>query len=387
MSEYSTPTKFIDLAAQQKIIRSQLDAAVKKVLDHGQYIMGPEVKDFESQLCEFTGAKNALTCANGTDALTLVLMAWGVGPGDAVFVPSFTYVATAEAPAQLGATPFFVDVCGDTFNIDPHSLKQAVMDCRKLGLRPAVVIAVDLFGQPADVDSIIEIAHGEKIKVLVDAAQSYGATSNGRLVGTMGDATTTSFFPAKPLGCYGDGGAIFTQNDSDADLINSIRLHGKGVEKYDNVRVGLNSRLDTLQAAILIEKLKIFPEELIARNKLAGRYSENLQTTIKVPKILDQNVSSWAQYTLVTDRREELKAHLQKFSIPSVVYYPKPLTIQAGYSHYPSVSSGTSTSTDLSKKVLSIPMHPYMKIEHSDFICSKITDFFDLDYAPENKLS
>jgi dTDP-4-amino-4,6-dideoxygalactose transaminase len=377
MSEYSAPTQFIDLAAQQKLIRPQLDAAIKKVLDHGQYIMGPEVKEFESQLREFTGAKHALTCANGTDALTLVLMAWGVGPGDAVFVPSFTYVATAEAPAQLGATPFFVDVCEDTFNIDPQSFKQAVMDCRKLGLRPAVVIAVDLFGQPADVDSIIEVAHGEKIKVLIDAAQSFGATSNGRSVGIMGDATTTSFFPAKPLGCYGDGGAIFTQNDADADLINSIRLHGKGVEKYDNVRVGLNSRLDTLQAAILIEKLKIFPNELIERNKLAKRYSEHLHTSIKVPKILDQNISAWAQYTLVTDRREELMAHLRKCSIPSVVYYPKPLTTQAGYSHYPSVSKGTPVSTDLSEKVLSIPMHPYMPVRQSNFISSTIKRFFD----------
>ena len=377
MSEYSAPTQFIDLAAQQKLIRPQLDLAISRVLDHGQYIMGPEVKEFEGQLREFTGAKYALTCANGTDALTLVLMAWGVGPGDAVFVPSFTYVASAEAPAQLGATPFFVDVCGDTFNIDPQSFKQAVMDCRKLGLRPAVVIAVDLFGQPADVDSITEVAHAEKIKVLIDGAQSFGATSNGRSLGTMGDATTTSFFPAKPLGCYGDGGAIFTQNDSDADLINSIRLHGKGIEKYDNVRVGLNSRLDTLQAAILIEKLKIFPNEIIERNKLANRYNEHLHTSIKVPKILDQNTSAWAQYTLVTDRREELMAHLQKYSIPSVVYYPKPLTNQAGYSHYPSVSKGTSVSTDLSKKVLSIPMHPYMPVGQSHFISSTIKRFFD----------
>ena len=377
MSEYSAPTQFIDLAAQQKLIRPQLDLAISRVLDHGQYIMGPEVKEFEGQLREFTGAKHALTCANGTDALTLVLMAWGVGPGDAVFVPSFTYVASAEAPAQLGATPFFVDVCGDTFNIDQQSFKQAVMDCRKLGLRPAVVIAVDLFGQPADVDSITEVAHAEKIKVLIDGAQSFGATSNGRSLGTMGDATTTSFFPAKPLGCYGDGGAIFTQNDSDADLINSIRLNGKGVEKYDNVRVGLNSRLDTLQAAILIEKLKIFPNEIIERNKLANRYNEHLHTSIKVPKILDQNTSAWAQYTLVTDRREELMAHLQKYSIPSVVYYPKPLTNQAGYSHYPSVSKGTSVSTDLSKKVLSIPMHPYMPVGQSHFISSTIKRFFD----------
>jgi dTDP-4-amino-4,6-dideoxygalactose transaminase len=229
MNEYSTPTQFIDLAAQQKLIRPQLDAAIKKVLDHGQYIMGPEVKEFEDQLLKFTGAKHAITCANGTDALTLVLMAWGLGRGDAVFVPSFTYVATAEAPAQLGVTPFFVDVLEDTFNIDPDSFKQAIIDCRKLGLNPSAVIAVDLFGQPSDVDAITEIAHSENIKVLVDGAQSFGATLKGNRVGSMGDATTTSFFPAKPLGCYGDGGAVFTSDDEVAEIINSIRFMVKAV--------------------------------------------------------------------------------------------------------------------------------------------------------------
>ena len=228
MSEYSAPIQFIDLVAQQELIRPQLDAAMKKVLDHGQFIMGPEVMDFECRLKQFSGVRHAITCANGTDALTLVLMAWGVGPGDAVFVPSFTYVATAEAPAQLGATPFFVDVCADTFNIDPNSFKQAVIESRNLGIKPAVVVPVDLFGQPADIDAITDIAHTEGIKVLVDGAQSFGATSKGRSVGTMGDATTTSFFPAKPLGCYGDGGAVFTQDDELAALVSSIRLHGKG---------------------------------------------------------------------------------------------------------------------------------------------------------------
>ena len=219
MNEYSVPTHFIDLEAQQKSIRPQLDSAIKRVLDHGQYIMGPEVAEFEGQLREYTGAKYAITCANGTDALSIALMAWGVGPGDAVFVPSFTYVATAEAPAQLGATPFFVDVHKNTFNLNPESLKQAIIDCRKLGLRPAVVIAVDLFGQPADIDTITEIAHSEKIKVLVDGAQSFGASSKGRKVGSLGDAVTTSFFPAKPLGCYGDGGAIFTEDEESGILL------------------------------------------------------------------------------------------------------------------------------------------------------------------------
>jgi dTDP-4-amino-4,6-dideoxygalactose transaminase len=361
MSEYSTPTQFIDLAAQQKLIRSQIDAAIKKVLDHGQYIMGPEVKEFEGQLREFTGAKHALTCANGTDALSLVLMAWGVGPEDAVFVPSFTYVATAEAPAQLGATPFFVDVLEDTFNIDPNSFKQAIIDCRKIGLNPSVVIAVDLFGQPADIDTITEIAHAENIKVLVDGAQSFGATSKGRRVGSMGDATTTSFFPAKPLGCYGDGGAVFTSNDNDAEVINSIRLHGKGCQKYNNVRIGVNSRLDTIQAAILVEKLKIFSRELEQRAEVAYLYGKLLSDVCAVPNIADSNTSAWAQYTLRITGRNRVQSSLKSFGIPSVVYYPIPLSKQIGYQSLPCVSNGVLVSEHLAEKVLSLPMHPYLK--------------------------
>ena len=375
MSEYSTPTQFIDLAAQQKLIRPQLDAAIKKVLDHGQYIMGPEVSEFEANLIEFTGSRHALTCANGTDALSIVLMAWGIGPGDAVFVPSFTYVATAEAPAQLGATPFLVDICEDTFNIDPESFKQAVVDCRKLGLRPAVVIPVDLFGQPAAVDLITEIAHAENIKVLVDGAQSFGATSNGRPVGTMGDATTTSFFPAKPLGCYGDGGAIFTQNDGDAELINSIRLHGKGAEKYDNVRVGLNSRLDTIQAAILIEKLKIFPEELRLRARVADLYGSNLDLEVRKPRLIEGNTSAWAQYTIIANERDMLQKFLKDSGAPSVIYYPKALSQQVGYSQYPFVATGLAVSERLPKYVLSLPMHPYLSEATIRELCLLINEY------------
>ena len=360
MSEYSAPIQFIDLVAQQELIRPQLDAAIKKVLDHGQFIMGPEVMDFECRLKQFSGVRHAITCANGTDALTLVLMAWGVGPGDAVFVPSFTYVATAEAPAQVGATPFFVDVCADTFNIDPNSFKQAVIESRNLGLKPAVVVPVDLFGQPADIDAITDIAHTEGIKVLVDGAQSFGATSKGRSVGTMGDATTTSFFPAKPLGCYGDGGAVFTQDDELAALVSSIRLHGKGTEKYDNVRVGVNSRLDTIQAAILIEKLKIFPRELEFRAKIAADYEAALGKIFKTPRLEEGNTSAWAQYTLICDDRDVARAALQQAGVPSVVYYPKSLTQQSGYSKFPILSSGTPVSERLSGHVLSLPMHPYI---------------------------
>jgi len=361
MSEYSAPTEFIDLAAQQKLIRPQLDLAISRVLDHGQYIMGPEVKEFEGQLRKFTGASHALTCANGTDALTLVLMAWGIGRGDAVFVPSFTYVATAEAPAQLGATPFFVDVCEDTFNIDPQSFKQAIIDSRELGLKPAAVIAVDLFGQPADVDAITEIAHAESIKVLVDGAQSFGGSSKGRSVGSMGDATTTSFFPAKPLGCYGDGGAIFTSCDEDAEIINSLRLHGKGSQKYDNVRIGMNSRLDTLQAAILIEKLKLYPKELALRAEAAQRYSTLLQDHCQIPILDVDHTSAWAQYTLVLPDRDKIQSALKASSVPSMVYYPIPLSNQTGYQHCPKVSTGTLTSERLSRQVLSLPMHPYLE--------------------------
>jgi dTDP-4-amino-4,6-dideoxygalactose transaminase len=377
MSEYSAPTKFIDLTAQQEIIRPQLDAAIKKVLDHGQYIMGPEVKEFENQLCEFTGAKHALTCANGTDALTIVLMAWGIGPGHAVFVPSFTYVATAEAPAQLGATPFFVDVCEDTFNLDPQSLKQAIKDCYKLGLKASVVIPVDLFGLPADIDAISAIAHDNGIKVLVDGAQSFGAESKGRKVGSMGDATTTSFFPAKPLGCYGDGGAIFTNNDNDKEIINSIRLHGKGSEKYDNVRIGLNSRLDTIQAAILLEKIKIFPNELKSRDFYANLYQKKLnqQNYFKTPKIKENTSSAWAQFTLVVENRNALQNHLKDMGIPSVVYYPIALSKQLGYDHLPVVSSGVKVSEWLSEHVLSLPMHPYMTEELIERVCKGLESF------------
>ena len=339
MNEYSTSTKFIDLSAQQKLIRDKIDSAIQKVLDHGQYIMGPEVQEFENNLKEFSRSKYVFTCANGTDALTIALMAWGIGPGDTVIVPSFTYVATAEAPAQLGALPFFVDVQEETFNIDPASFKQAILDCRASGLKPSVIIIVDLFGRPADIDAITDIAKSEGIKVLVDSAQSFGGSSKNRNVGTMGDITTTSFFPAKPLGCYGDGGAIFTQNDEYAELINSIRLHGKGSEKYDNVRVGINSRLDTIQAAILIEKLKIFPGELIKRSDIAKKYNDSLHNIFKVPVLEKDLTSAWAQYTVISKNRDYDKSKLLSVGIPSVIYYPIPLSQQLGYKNFPSVSS------------------------------------------------
>lgn len=369
--------KFIDLSLQQNRIRNELDAAIERVLNHGQYIMGPEVEKFENDLKIFTGVSNALTCANGTDALTLVLMAWGIGPGDAVFIPSFTYIASAETSAQLGATPFFVDVLEDSFNIDPDSFQKGIDDAVKAGLNPAVVIPVDLFGLPADVNTIKKITRKHDIKILVDAAQSFGATYHGSRVGTLGDATTTSFFPAKPLGCYGDGGAVFTNDDDLADIVDSIRLHGKGNQKYDNLRIGINSRLDTLQAAILIEKLKIFPEELELRENVSSSYQSKLGSFIKTPQVSKGIKSSWAQYTLILENRDEVKKFLDESNIPSVIYYPKAISQQSGYSNFPSVSSGLKISEDLSKKVLSLPMYPYLKEKNIEYICETLKSYYD----------
>ena len=374
MSEYTEKTKFIDLVTQQDRIRPNLEEAIKKVLDHGQYVMGPEVKELEADLKKFTGSKFALTCANGTDALTLALMAWNIGPGDAVFVPAFTYVATAEAPAQLGATPFFVDVNEHDFNINIESLKQAIIDAKNLNLRPSVIISVDLFGYPSDFDLIKKISLDENIKLLIDGAQSFGGEYKNKRVGSMGDITTTSFFPAKPLGCYGDGGAIFTDDDELADKIDSIRLHGKGNQKYDNIRIGLNSRLDTLQAAILIEKLKIFPEELQLRAKISDTYSSKLENLnyLKVPKLQNHIKSAWAQYTLIVQNRNEIMAKLQSKDIPSVIYYPKTLDTQDGYKKFPSVSSGLDVSHHLMDSVMSLPMHPYLSEEKIEEITQVI---------------
>ncbi|MBG53931.1 MAG: DegT/DnrJ/EryC1/StrS family aminotransferase [Parvibaculaceae bacterium] len=364
--------QFIDLAAQQAKIRDKIDAGIARVLDHGQYIMGPEVREFEAQLAGFTGAEHAFGCANGTDALAVVLMAWGVGPGHAVFVPSFTYVASAEVAGMLGATPFFVDVHEDTFNIDPESFEKAIGEAKALGLEATAVVPVDLFGQPADVPAIQRIADANGVKVLVDAAQSFGATLHNKRVGTWGHATTTSFFPAKPLGCYGDGGAIFTNDAELGKVIDSIRLHGKGREKYDNVRIGMNSRLDTLQAAILKEKLAIFPEEVIARDRVAARYTAALKDVARTPKLIDGATSVWAQYTLIVDDRDAVQAKCKEAGVPTMVYYPVALSQQTGYKHYPGVSGGTPVSDSLSGRVLSLPMHPYLTEDDQDMIIETV---------------
>ena len=366
------PIAFIDLKAQRDKIRDKIDAAIAGVIDHGGFIMGKEVGEFETQLANFTGAKHALGCGNGTDALQLVLMAEGVGVGDAVFVPAFTFVATAEIAPLLGATPLFVDVLPDTFNMDPASLEAGIKTAKNMGLNPKMVIPVDLFGQPADYPAINAIAEKHGMIVVADAAQGLGGALNNKKVGTLAKWTTTSFFPAKPLGCYGDGGAVMTDDDEGAKLIESIRVHGKGTEKYDNVRVGINSRLDTIQAAILKEKLAIFPDELIARDRIAKRYNSELKDVVEVPFMIDGGFSAWAQYTLKVENRDNVMAKLKDAGVPSVVYYPIPMNKQSGYTSYPVVDGGVPVSDKLAETVMSLPMHPYMDEETQDRIIGAV---------------
>ena len=354
---------FIDLKAQRLHIGASMEAAIMRVVEHGGYIMGPEVKQLEQQLTAFCGAKHCIACANGTDALGLVLMAWGIGPGDAVYVPAFTFVATAEVVAWTGATPVFVDVLEDSFNIDPVSLESAIAAAPSMGLKPKAVIPVDLFGQPADYRALLPITERHGLKVLADAAQSFGAKLDGKATGTWGDATATSFFPAKPLGCYGDGGAIFTDDDELAAVLRSLRVHGQGTDKYDNVRIGMNGRLDTIQAAVLIEKLAVFPAEIEARQAAAGRYAAILGNSVEVPRLIDGATSVWAQYTVKVDRRDEIQAACKEAGIPTAIYYPIPLSQQSGYRQYPTAPGGTPVSEALSPRVLSLPMHPYLSEE------------------------
>lgn len=360
--------QFIDLKAQQQRIKKEIDAAVQNVLDHGKYIMGPEIKEFEKQLCDYTGAKHAITCASGTDALALPLMAKGIKEGDAVFTPSFTFIATAEYVPLLGATPVFVDIKEDTFNMDPENLKTAIQDAKKQGLNPAGIIAVDLFGQPADYDELQAIAEENGMFLISDAAQSFGSSYKGKKAGGFCDMTSTSFFPAKPLGCYGDGGAVFTNDDELADILVSLRIHGKGTDKYDNIRIGMNGRMDTIQAAILIEKLKIFDDEMEKRQQVAGRYTQALKDVFTAPHVKDGNVSAWAQYTLLTHDRDYVLEACKEAGIPTAVYYPKPMHEQTAYKNFPCSSAGLEVSERLAQQAFSIPMHPYMDEQTQDFI-------------------
>ena len=357
------PVPFIDIAAQRRRLGKSIDEAVARVLGHCQFINGPEVTELEAELAAFSGARYVVSCASGTDALLMVLMAKGVGRGDAVLCPSFTFCATGEAVALTGATPVFVDVDEATFNIDAASLKRGIATAKKLGLKPRAVIPVDLFGQSADHDAIGAIAAAEGLFVLDDAAQGFGASYKGRRLGTFGLATATSFFPAKPLGCFGDGGAIFTDDAELAQTLRSIRVHGQGSDKYDNVRLGLTARLDTMQAAILIEKLKIFEDEIAARNKVAERYAQGLGNVVTVPRLSSGCTSVWAQYTIRLPEgcdRDGFAAALKTQGIPTAIYYPKSMHQQTAYRDFPVADGGLPACERLSSDVISLPMHAYL---------------------------
>jgi dTDP-4-amino-4,6-dideoxygalactose transaminase len=362
------PIPFIDVAAQRRRLGAAIDDAVTRVLNHCQFILGPEVRTFESDLAAFCGARHVVTCASGTDALVLALRAMGVGAGDAVLCPSFTFCATAEVAALVGATPVFVDVDAKTFNIDANGIAGAVETARQAGLNPKAIIPVDLFGLPADHAAIRAAA--ANLLVLDDAAQSFGATCDNRRLGTFGLCTATSFFPAKPLGCYGDGGAVMTDDDGLADVMRSLRVHGQGSDKYDNVRIGSASRLDTMQAAILIEKLKIFPDEIDARNAIARRYNEGLSDVAIVPAVPPGMTSVWAQYTIRVQggRRDALAAELKAERIPTAIYYPIPLHRQQAYKQYPVGKGGVAVSDQLADEVISLPMHAYLDASTQDRI-------------------
>jgi dTDP-4-amino-4,6-dideoxygalactose transaminase len=364
------PLAFIDLKRQQARIRDDLDKAIARVLAHGSYVMGPEVRQLEDELARFCDARHALSCSNGTDALGLVLRALRVGQGDAVFCPSFTFAATAEVIVWFGAAPVFVDVHDDTFNMDARSLEAAVATARALNLRPAVVISVDLFGLPADYDAIEPVCKAHGLWLLDDAAQSFGASYKGRKLGSVGIAAATSFFPAKPLGCYGDGGAVFTEDDALAETLVSLRVHGQGSDKYDNVNIGINGRLDTLQAAVLLEKLRIFPDEIDRRQQVAERYNAALADVCTVPSVPSGLTSVWAQYTIRVppQRRAPLAAALGQQGVPTGIYYPKPLHRQTAYRGYPVAGNGLPVSERIADEVISLPMHPYLEPDEQDFI-------------------
>ena len=381
--------QFIDLQVQRARISDRIDSAIAKVLESGQFVMGPQVRAFEEQLAAFSGASHALGCGNGTDAIALPLMAWGLQPGDAVFCPSFTFCATAEVIPWLGATPVFVDVEPDTFNMDPAHLEAAIEQVIKEGkLKPKVIIGVCPFGQAANYPRLREIADKYDLKLIADSAQGFGTTINGRHPSDFADIVTTSFFPAKPLGCYGDGGAVVTNDAALAERIDSLRVHGKAVAsdtkgadfehdpKYLNMRVGMNSRLDSIQAAILIEKLAIFADEIELRNRAAARYNEKLAPHVTaVPHVAEDVVSTWAQYTIKHPDRDGLQAHLRAKNIPSAVYYPVPMHMNVAYEHYPTGPGGLPVTEQLATQVISLPMYPYLDEGDQDRIVEAVAAF------------
>lgn len=370
---------FIDLAIQQNTILPEIEKNIQTVLNHAKYIMGPEVKELESKLADFVQVRHAVTCSSGTDALLMALMAYGIGPGDAVFTTPFTFIATAEVIKLIGSTPVFVDIESESFNISTEKLAASVKQVSREGkLKPKAVIPVDLFGLPCDYDRINRIASENNLTVIEDAAQSFGAEYKGRMAGSLGHTGCTSFFPVKPLGCYGDGGAVFTDSDEIADKLKSIRIHGKGGDKYDNIRLGVNGRLDTLQAAILLPKLEIFSEELELRRKIAKTYTETLSSHKKhltLPKVFTGIKSSWAQYSILaadSETRNRIQEKLKNKGIPTTVYYPTPLHLQTAFADSGYRKGDFSVPEDCSSKIFSIPMHPYLNKNETKNICNII---------------
>lgn len=375
---YTGKINLFDCATAQGVIgQDKFLNAFKKVLDHGAYCQGPETKELEAKLAEYSGVKYCATNSSGTDALILALMAWGVKPGDAIFVSSFTFVASAECAAILGATPVFVDSDPDTYNMDPEDLQRAIDEVKKEGkLNPKAVVAVDIFGSPCDLDKIMKIAHENGMKVLEDAAQSYGSTYNGKKAGSVADMVATSFYPTKPLACYGDGGATFTNSAEENALLVSCRVHGMSPEDhYDNVRLGLTGRLDSFQGAVVLEKLKILDEELAKRTKIAKKYDAELSSYYGKQKILDNATSAYGLYTINCEDRDELMAYLRENNIPCGAYYPRPVHTQTAYAEWN--TRNLPVCEKLSKTVLSIPMHPYLEEDAQNYIISKMNEFAD----------
>lgn len=382
------PISFIDLLASRRRLGMRIDDAIMGVVNSGAYIMGPQVQAFEKELADFGQAAHALSCANGTDALILPLMAWGIGPGDAVFCPSFTLAATGEGMPLVGASPVFVDIRPDTYNVDPESLEAAIVMIKADGkLAPKAIIAVDLFGQPADYPKISAIAKKYGLKLIADSAQGFGCTLNSYHPLHWADVATASFFPAKPLGCYGDGGAVLTNDFAIWELMDSLRVHGKATKsdlegrtfdhdpKYLNIRVGINSRLDTIQAAILLEKLAVFPEEIETRNVIAKRYNDLLSEFVTVPTVISGGVSNWAQYTIELDQRDNFSAFAKSWGVPTAAYYPMPIHTQKVYGGYPVSPTGLSVTEAKAGKVVSLPMHPYMDIPIQNHIVACVKAF------------
>lgn len=369
------PIPFLDLKAQQARIAQDLRRRIDAVLAHCQFILGPEVTELEQALAQFCGARHCVAVSSGTDALQIAMMAEDIGPGDAVFLPAFTYTATAEVPLVLGATPVFIDVDPHTFQIDPEHLRQRIAEVKSAGrLRPRAIIGVDLFGQPADWPALSRIARDNDLFLLDDLAQSFGASLHGRMLGTQADATATSFFPSKPLGAYGDGGALFTESDERADLFRSLRTHGEGKTRYEVLRTGMNGRLDSIQAAVLLSKLTVFPEELQARERIARIYDQRLANAVTTPRRVPDSTSAWAIYAiLLPDQaaRDRTQTALREQGVPTAIYYPRPLHLQPAYAAHHD-RAPLRVSEDLAQRILALPIHPDLTDQDVDRVCSAV---------------